>query len=1172
MTDGDESGLLRALAAGRGVLLLGQAYAGAAMQGVLRDVAAALHAEPAAGVRSQLLDKVDASDVPNLRRAFDLHAPSDGLVELSTIPWSLVLTSAVDSTPIEAFRRATASGRRLRLLYPGQTRGQLVKRAADSLTVVRLFGSLEEQDERYLPPLSRLALRQRQSFDVAAILHQLPSLIGPHGCLVVAGVSNGDWLDLDSLALACTDLPSGTLHWFDADAPPSEFDVLGDVLVSHVEELSEVLSRHAGSQEGRELEQARSRVIRAGARTVSATFARSGPTTLQFTPEEWRNVSQVGLVLDDDALASIPLMGPEEERNAFRSFLRRPQHVPDFDGVSRGFIFERHVAPTILERIEAALATLGSVHDVAGKKGDSARVYRSSRLPILLTGPPACGKSRLLHWLTHRLRVRGHVALYVITPAGRIHFESVERACRILESKGAQSVVVVADDLDEHSYTQLNEHLASAGRNAVIVGALSALRRSSAVDEDPRRVTESAHFASVAVPSRLTAYEVAEFNTYLADHGFSNLALAPHEVGERYFLLLLHRLLPDARGNIHLALTGEYDRLLSAIDHLRADEDVEPTGEQWRDQLQAIRRQLFPEEDLPKPESESPLAHLEGGTQAVNLCLFCAQIGKPLPLDLLLQTVGSRFLRGYREFAAVLDETGLLQEAEVDAVGTIVLDADHPVIAQLTLASVMPRRSEQILLLEPLVDGVTWDESAFPGDRPDQDYAIEVLQAVGPRGVAERDFESSAALQAIASVLARIRTDHGVSLPKLLLLEANTLRLLADRGSADHATALGRTETALEVLDKAEQILMARRATTARNSELRNVLNTRAAVHGYMIGNFLREYRNKADSEDASLRGRILDGLEEVERLAGRSRALGTASFYPLDVTFWVYRDTLEQLQDVTDEERIRFLERMEEILDSANEEPIEANQIDRYRRRAVNLAQLEGDLDLSLDLAESMRARGDFSGICLLARSEVFEPGTRVVRSRGAAEAALRRLEEYGSPAFESVEALDLMHRLWMASFIPGGQVGGADPVFVPCSADDWYRWRRILEARARISGPSQNLFMGFCLAWVLFQLDEARLASQEIRAVEPLSSGSRRRVGSLVVLTDSTGVAKRFPASVRRHEGDVLIVYVPALVSELRLPPAITTRFAVLPQVGDEVQLEVGLNYRGLLAWRVL
>ncbi|MCA1708167.1 MAG: hypothetical protein LC808_34785 [Actinobacteria bacterium] len=546
------------------------------------------------------------------------------------------------------------------------------------------------------------------------------------------------------------------------------------------------------------------------------------------------------------------------------------------------------------------------------------------------------------------------------------------------------------------------------------------------------------------------------------------MGLAPHEAGERYFLLLLHRLLPDARGNIHLALTGEYDRILTAIDHLRADEADDGSDDDWRDQLEAIRRQLFPGEEASMKEGRSPLAHLEGGAQAVNLCLFCAQIGKPLPLDLLLKTQGSRFLRSYSEFAAVLETTGLLQEVDVDNSGTTVLDSDHPVIAQLTLRSVMLRRAEQLALLAPLVDAVSWDESAFPGDRPDQDYGIEVLQAIGPRGVAEREFESPEALQAIVSVLARIRIEHGVWLPKLLLLEANTLRRLADRGSADHPTALRRTEDALDVLDKAEQILSARRATTARNSELRNVLNTRAAVHGYMIGNYLREYRQAPGPENGSLRELILEGLEEVERLAGKSRALGTASFYPLDVTFWAYRDTLEQLPDVTDEERVRFLERMEEVLDSANEEPIEADQVERYRRRAVNLAQLEGNLDLSRDLAESMRLRGDFSGVCLLVRSEVFEPGTRVVRSRGAAQAGLKQLEEFGLAAYDSVEALDLMHRLWMASYLPSGQIGGPDPVFAACSQDEWHRWRRILDARARIVGPSQNLFMGFCLAWV--------------------------------------------------------------------------------------------------------
>jgi hypothetical protein len=288
-------------------------------------------------------------------------------------------------------------------------------------------------------------------------------------------------------------------------------------------------------------------------------------------------------------------------------------------------------------------------------------------------------------------------------------------------------------------------------------------------------------------------------------------------------------------------------------------------------------------------------------------------------------------------------------------------------------------------------------------------------------------------------------------------------------------------------------------------------------------------------------------------------------------VTFWAYRDTLEQLPDVSQEERVRLLEQMEAILDAAQEEPIEANQVDRYKRRVINLAQLEGRVEVSRNVAARMRELGDFSGECLLVRSDAFQAGTRQIRSREAAIAGLTRLESFGPATYQSREALDLMNHLWRAAFLSSAEIGGPNPVFAKCSEEAWLRWRRILDARIRMTGDSQNLFLGFCLAWALFQLGEPRLALQEIRSVEPLSGGSRRRVGCLVVFTDSNGEAVRYRGSVRRREGDALVVYVASLVAEVRLSPAMSGRFAVFPQVGDELQLQIGLNYRGLLPWRV-
>ena len=103
-----------------------------------------------------------------------------------------------------------------------------------------------------------------------------------------------------------------------------------------------------------------------------------------------------------------------------------------------------------------------------------------------------------------------------------------------------------------------------------------------------------------------------------------------------------------------------------------------------------------------------------------------------------------------------------------------------------------------------------------------------------------------------------------------------------------------------------------------------------------------------------------------------------------------------------------------------------------------------------------------------------------------------------------------------------------------------------------------------------MLFQLGEPRLALEEIRAVEPLSGGSTRRVGCLVVFTDGTGQPVQYHAAVRRRTGDTMVVYVSRLLAEVRIPLAMFS--GSLPAVGEEVELQVGLNYRGLLPYRLV
>src|SRR5581483_10598218 len=100
----------------------------------------------------------------------------------------------------------------------------------------------------------------------------------------------------------------------------------------------------------------------------------------------------------------------------------------------------------LVEQVSGELVAPRSVH--ASDAVNAEVTVRSSHLPILVEGPPASGKTRLLQWLGYQLRLRGHVVVYILPSRGRTSFEQVERVCRLLEEKTQSSCTVIADNLD----------------------------------------------------------------------------------------------------------------------------------------------------------------------------------------------------------------------------------------------------------------------------------------------------------------------------------------------------------------------------------------------------------------------------------------------------------------------------------------------------------------------------------------------------------------------------------------------------------------------------------------------------------------------------------------------------------------------------------------------------
>jgi hypothetical protein len=258
----------------------------------------------------------------------------------------------------------------------------------------------------------------------------------------------------------------------------------------------------------------------------------------------------------------------------------------------------------------------------------------------------------------------------------------------------------------------------------------------------------------------------------------------------------------------------------------------------------------------------------------------------------------------------------------------------------------------------------------------------------------------------------------------------------------------------------------------------------------------------------------------------------------------------------------------MDAVLSMVSEEAIEESQVGRFEARQVELAELRQDHEVSEALAERMREKGNYAGVCLILRDRAFGPSGDLL-SRSAAAEALEQLEGYGPTAFASEEATRLMHRLWTAANLTRTTLSEEAPLFAACSNDEWIRWRRILDARLRFPGSEFNPYLRFCHAWTLLQLGEYRAATDELRDMEPLTTGNRRRVGALAVLTQADGTPLGFRGIVRRRDADATIAYSSTLQAEILFP-----RFYRFeggePRVGEELGFGLGLNYRGLTPWR--
>lgn len=1122
--------LVAAISEGRACLLLGQDHTEGLVDNVIRE--ASNLASVSTTSLTEALSRLDVTTLTASMAEFTAtrHVP---LVELASLPWASVVSTAVDRGFLDAL---SAAGTTRRLVEAPAERIAFTAGARSPATL-HLFHALGRAGASAdLCPPTRDTLRGKLLLKLPQALDALPQLLGTRGVLVVEGMSAAAWLDDGSWAVlgqVLLKIPAGRVFWF-GWAPLSLRTDLADRVSFENQRLTTVLADWAYDEGISEhLTAGREAVFGVDDHVVTVGSGEDRKT-VRFSAKEWRELRRVGSVLDDAELDDLLAAAPERTRGGLAGFVGRAHvGVPDWSAPAHGFCFPRDATNDLVDAIASFLAQpKQSLRDPRGGG--------PMRRPIFLSGPPAIGKSVGLLHVAWRLRSEHRAfVLWLLPGLSGLDSTQIERVVRMAESRGVRWTVLATDGPLPEECTRVLDKLLADGRSVVLLATETAFVDSAEL---------SRGYTRYPISLTLSPDEAARWGDFLAQHG-----LVEPRGGGRDFLSRLCKVLPETGYGSTAALLQEYERVIRAAQPTAADSKATegPLAEKLRTLFtELIAGDAAGEEPGGRFESEPLVRDL------VETILFCAAADLPVAVDTLFVVFGSDLIGSFQRIETAFGETALIQEVPMDHQGTVALTTAHRLHAQWLLQAVRASASSQLDVLRKLVDRVPWDLDAFPGDNPTQDYFVRVLRQVGPRGAASTDYGSIPALRSLADILSEIWKSHGKRHPGLLSLEAIIRGDIAQRDSeASAQDKRQQCRSALELLDAAIEVLRARRPSEARSFELQRALTLAADIRGTELNIILRE--------DTPSREDVREVLGELEANVMMARSYDTR-YHPLDILYWANRDARRLLAMANDSDlEAEFLSTMQMALEVAGEEQIvDEEQQERLDGRRIELDRILGDTPLARERAAAMRARGNFAGELVLSRLAIEEAGHDPATCR----AELQRFLGYGPVVLSDVRLLRYLCCLWIDGWA-GSEFGTERPVICRAPESAWEQLLQVARARLAVPEDSEHPLTTFLLGWAQLQLSDAHGARDTFARLERRSIGMRRRVGELAIVSGEQGRARPYAARVQTRKGDRAVVRIESLGTILEMHPEIEMQVAPSGlEVGEVVQVAIAINYRGL------
>lgn len=1036
--------------------------------------------------------------------------PPPWLTSVLDAPWNAVYTSAIDSVLRTRLRN---EWRDVQPVLNDSYR-PANPRSPISLACSHLYGAVGEADERDACPTTRRGLLQRRAV-ATALLQRVIDDLTPLGSLLIVGYDpERDWLRGEDLAGMLGYLSPGQAHAFGSLEKLTGNADLNDlaesgILVAHETSLADVLGQSQLSSLG---------AASAFAQTPRSVYINNEPRTVPKGIWNAATRSAVPLALSD--VSEPPALSDDARYDAFRHFLGSLGGVPNWEGLKRGFAFDRPFEAELKRAVVAALADR-SLND----------------RPILLHGAAGTGKTTAIARIALEVaEEKKYPVLFVPNQSNTVAWEHIDQYLQWAEDNGASAALLVWDGMvgEPDQYFTLSQRLVARGRQVRVLGTAYQI-------ENPPQ-------DAILADSILSEAERAAISGWLSAMLPDGAQLLPSERGrnEPYWLALLYRALPPSRQSLRRSLLKDVERTEMRIRDLGVQVF---SGAMTSLQAAMLEAGLVQEEELPSTAADTTS---DPGTfeRLSNFTMVPGRFGIHPPVDLVLRATGG--VEG-----AVLRQALAASSVVVwyeDQIGNISLGPRNSVEAEIIVQSRLGTAASEIAVATELLSSIR-DDSSHYGDGPEVRFATELVRAFGSGSREQHRF--AVHWLELAEVLRHLRERRSVMAPRLMVQEANLRREWSRRVWAeDSERALEETRVAREVAESALELI----PEDFRNARLRSMLLVEyASSAGGILTNATSPV--SPNTENGRLFQETLDAIEDA-------RLQDPGNYYPLDVLFWTTRNLLQNnlLQGAA---ATNALASIANALLTADPDAFPPGQQEQFRIREFELSRLLGNEELASAAWNALLEMGSGAGHYLEAlRRAGVRPGIRVGDlTPGDAATGYSYLKEHWEEAHRDLRNLELALDLWWMSR-SGQRLLEGERVAVAFSETDWDECLS-LARQIEYGGKSQRpVAVKYVKGLAEFHLKRYRPAFDTFYDMEERSEEAtgRKRLNWTYRASDPKGKPLIFTGTVKSIQSDGRRgrLFVPSIGRQLPFFPREFGWPALGP--GDDIgEFNIAFNFRG-------